>query len=393
MLIADLVVNDAPPLLTMAAPLLLTTGFVPLVLQADAIIEKMSLHPLDSIDPAGWSRSDEWLLDSTVQKEYALSSSSSSSVAEHRSGRWRTLRRHGSVQSVTLMQPSSEEDYCNESLVPFHSSVGNEYLKVMASAYAALTDCGSSDDDGINDFKQKGLQVTRIHQPQETSSDDGGDRSSLSSSSIMHLGLGGGSLPMLLGEPCTAIELDEETIDLAIKFCGLDPELVSIVRGGDALNHKRLVPGPHSCVFVDVFGSDNNVPPPFVEEEFVRGLWDSLEDGGLVIANFHCNSDVAKNEEDRRLDKAAEVYSRVFEDPRGGSSLVKIPSRYQGNMILCAKKGSGNGPSRGLSPEDFDIEKARQLADRKGWLFDPGARLKKAETVSLPLAPSVFSSR
>ena len=353
-MLPNFLANDASPLLAMVtAPLVLTAGIVPLILQADTVREQQALHPLDATDPAGWNRSREWLLGAPIEKVYRLQSSPSSTayVAEHSSGQWRTLRRHGSVQSVTLMQPLSEED--EDSLAPFHSSVGNEYLKVMASAYAALAS------------------------PQQNKG-------------ILFLGLGGGSLPMLLGEPCAAIELDEDVVDLATEFCGLDPEMVTVVRGGDALHHQRLTPGPHSCIFVDVFGRDNNVPLPFVEEEFVQGLWDSLDDenGGLVIANFHCNSGNARNEEDSRLQQATQIYSRVFNrndnESEGSfsSSLIRIPSRYQGNMILCARKGRKNGTLQHLRAEDVDLEAARHVANEKGWMFDPGARLEKAETVS-----------
>jgi len=285
-------------------------------------------------------------------------------VAEHASGRWRTLRRHGSVQSVTLMEPRcnfEDADDAEDSLVPFHASVGNEYLKVMASAYAALSHHDGS-SSGTNDDNNK----------------------------ILHLGLGGGSLPMLIGEPCSAIELDQDAVDLAIAYCGLDPEMVSIVRGGDALHHRTLAPTHgstgYSCIFVDVFDYTNNVPRPFVEEDFVQGLWESLDDetGGLVIANFHCNG--PNKQEDLMLQKATQMYSRVFtnknvglngSNEKDGSCVLRIPSRYQGNMIVCARKGGTLSP-----PKELDMERARQVATTKGWMFDPGTRLQQAETIS-----------
>lgn len=338
MLVPEILSNGVSPLLaTVAAPLVL----VPLILQADSLHQQRNLHPLDATDTAGWNRSGEWLVGAPIEKIHRLPSSSSAAaiVADHSGGEWRTLRRHGSVQSVTLMQPEPYRD----SLVPCHSSVGNEYLKVMASAYAALS-CRDNDQ-----------------------------------SNSLHLGLGGGSLPMLLGEPCKAIELDGDAVDLAIEYCGLDPELVSM-NIGDALHHKELAPGPHSCVFVDVFGGDNNVPLPFVQEDFVRGLWESLEEGGLVIANFHCNRG-AKNAEDERLDRAKQTYANVFGSSKS-DTLLQIPSRYQGNMILCARKGGRT--QDGLLADDLDIEHARTIARQKGWRFDPGARLEYATPVSLP---------
>mmetsp|Transcript_21889 Transcript_21889/g.25052 ORF Transcript_21889/g.25052 Transcript_21889/m.25052 type:complete len:390 (-) Transcript_21889:109-1278(-) len=377
------VAMTANPLLAMvAAPLFLSAGLVPLVLQADTLLQQEALHPLDVLDPAGWNRSHEWLVDAPIEKEYCLkavessTSTDAASVAEHAAGRWRTLRRHGSVQSVTLMEPRcnfDDADDDEETLVPFHASVGNEYLKVMASAYAAL----SHPDGGISSSQSK------------------------TNTKTLHLGLGGGTLPMLIGEPCTAIELDQDAVDLAIAYCGLDPELVSIVRGGDALHHRTLVPTPHggdggstsgySCIFVDVFDHTNNVPTPFVEEEFIRGLYESLDEetGGLVIANFHCHG--PNKQEDLMLQQATRMYARVFNQNnknnhvgRQGttnddesSCVLRIPSRYQGNMIVCARKGGTLSP-----PTEVDRERARQVATTKGWMFDPGTRLHHAETIS-----------
>ena len=179
--------------------------------------------------------------------------------------------------------------------------------------------------------------------------------------STLHLGLGGGTLPMLLGEPCVSIELDGDVVDMAIQHCGLDPELVNIIRGEDALRHDSLVPGPYSCVFVDVFGDDNNVPPAFVHDDFVSSIHDALTEGGLVISNFHRGS----AQENLRLADAKRVYANAF------GSYIEIPSRFQGNTILCARKG-------GL--EDYvsvDLDKASHFGKKKGWAFDPLSRLQK----------------
>ena len=49
---------------------------------------------------------------------------------------------------------------------------------------------------------------------------------------VPHLGLGGRSLPKLLGESCTVIEMDGDSVDLAEECCGLDPELGLHRQGG-----------------------------------------------------------------------------------------------------------------------------------------------------------------
>merc|ERR1712176_245945 len=208
-----------------------------------------------------------------------------------------------------------------------HTTAGNEYVKVMASAYAAL-------------------MVECSNKP-----------------SILHLGLGSGSLPMLLGESCRAIELDTDVVDLAIEYCGVDTKIVNITSGVNALDHKQCFPIQHSCIFIDVFGNDNNVPQEFLEFSFVKGLLTSLEKDGIVIANFHRGSQV----ENYKLNQAIRTYVKVF------GACVKIPSRYQGNVILCARKGN--------KKLEFDLDSATRFGENKGWKFDPLSRLRKFDTI------------
>ena len=56
--------------------------------------------------------------------------------------------------------------------------------------------------------------------------------------------------------------------------------------------------------------------------------------------------------------------------------------RYQGNMILFARKGKRDDFSAKFSPEDLNVEKARRVAIAKCWRFDPGARLENTESFS-----------
>ena len=167
---------------------------------------------------------------------------------------------------------------------------------------------------------------------------------------------------MLVNEPCDVIELDTDVVEMAKKYCGVDSTMVNIHSGVDALHHSSVTPGPYSCIFVDVFGADNNVPSEFVTRTFVQGIYDSLEENGVVLANFHYGGN---NAEEKRLQEAKIVYGDVF------SGCFAIPSRFQRNMILCAKKETT------MNESSFDLELASTIAKQKGWLFDPTVRLRR----------------
>jgi len=304
------------PIFFTAAPVFLSAASVLFILKTD----EEPFYPLDTLDPAGWHRSKEWLPGAQIEQQYFSRTKKSVSVTTHSSGTWRTLRRFGSIQSVTLQNVTTDE--------AIHTTAGNEYVKVMASAYAALT---------IESSKNP---------------------------SILHLGLGGGSLPMLLGESCRAVELDTDVVNLAIEYCGVDTEIVNVISGVNALDHKQCFPNKHySCIFIDVFGNDNNVPQDFFEHNFLKGLLTSLEKDGIVIANFHRGNQVENN----ILNLAIRTYTEVF------GACVKIPSRYQGNVILCARKGNVK--------LEFDLESATRFGEKKGWTFDPISRLRKFDTI------------
>ena len=313
------------PLAFAATPPLLAAVSAFLILKAD----QSKVSYLDAEDPAGWQRSQEWLIGAPIAKELSHAHCNNAVVVACHPysgdfGRsWRTLRRYDSVQSVTLY-----DDSMNKAI---HSTAGNEYLKVMAAAYASLV-------------------------PQKKESRLDGEKKS-----ILYLGLGGGTLPMLVNEPCDVIELDPDVVDMATKYCDVDCSFVNIHSGVDALNHSSVTPGPHSCVFVDVFGIDNNVPSGFVTQHFVQGIYDNLEENGVVLSNFHYGGNDA---EEKRLQEGKVAYSNVF------GSCLAIPSRFQRNMILCAKKEKTKNES------SFDLELALMIAKQKGWLFDPTVRLQ-----------------
>lgn len=306
-----------------AVPVFVATAVSFTVVTLDQMMQP-SISPLDMKDPASWMLATQWLPGAPTEHEFHTGGLSRDvSVSSHASGTWRTLRRHGSVQSVTSWDPIEDQ--------PRRLAVGNEYIKVMASAYASL----------VSSQTERG--------------------------SHLYLGLGGGTLPMLLLHPQSlAIELDPDVVELATDHLGVDADMIDIIID-DALNHAAVAQGPHAAIFVDVFGADNNVPRAFVEEDFVRQLHGAVEDGGLVLANFHRGSSA----ENSRLENGKRLFAEVF------GSCVAIPSRFQGNVILAAVKNHGE-------PLQPDVRKAERFARQEKWLFDPESRLRNVKVIRRP---------
>lgn len=112
----------ANPFVLALAPVAIAAVSTLLILKTDEI----PLSSLDSLDPAGWSYCREWLLGAPIENEI-WSDGGLVSLTTHASGKWRSLRRQRSVQSVTLIDPDSGS--------PVHSTAGNEYIKVKSETH------------------------------------------------------------------------------------------------------------------------------------------------------------------------------------------------------------------------------------------------------------------
>lgn len=334
------------------------------------------LSLVDQEDPAAWwETSAQWL--GTPEKEIVLNHHPYLSIGIHgpSGGTWRTLRRYGSVQSVTGWDPVLN--------LPIHKAVGNEYIKVMASAYAAASLVTSTTSNKTNNNDNHAQE------------------------SHLYLGLGAGTLPMLMNSMHgIAIELDPNVAQAAVEYCGLQTTGIGTepwplpfsssslqIIVGDALQHSKLVnvgrtininqnddddnqqeeqqqQHYYSAIFVDIFDATNNVPLPFCQYDFVSTLHASLQQDGVLIANFHRGSAA----ENQRLQLGRQAYAEVF---GGQSSVLSINCRYQGNVILVAVKDDDNKNNIGHSkPPLLNVGQAQRLGLHRQWLFDPASRLQ-----------------
>jgi hypothetical protein len=328
-----------------------------------AIMNTLHFEPtlslVDQEDPASWwETSAQWL--GRPEKEIALNPCLSIGIHSGASGTsWRTLRRYGSVQSVTRWDPVLNQ--------PIHKAVGNEYIKVMASAHAATLATTTSNNNNDDHYDKE---------------------------SHLYLGLGAGTLPMLMNSKRgIAIELDPNVAQAAVEYCGLQtgptPSSLQIIIG-DALHHSKLVASGginrkntndgdnqqqepeqqkhyYSAIFVDIFDPNNNVPIAFCQHDFVNSLYDSLQQDGVLIANFHVGSAA----ENQRLKLGRQTYEQVFGEQ---SRVLSITCRFQGNVILVAVKD--NNKNRTRKPLQLDVGQAQRLGQQRQWPFDPASRLQ-----------------
>lgn len=277
----DLLAQGPQPWMVVAAPLVSAFAAVRLL---NALDENGPESEWDRDDPGRWQRVyDAWALGRGAE----LGRRGAASVESRGGGQWRVLLRHGSVQSATAWDPSTN--------APRRTVVGNEYIKTMACC--AVGALGKLPDKAL------------------------------------FLGLGAGTLPSLLQHDdaaFVAVELYESAAELARDHLGLEDVEVRI---GDALDHAALAPGCYDLIALDVYDDTNNVPLPFCDPAFAAGVAAALAEDGVFVANFH----VGNADEDARCERAARSFQGAF------AELLAAPVRFQGNRVFVATKGRVDG--------------------------------------------------
>ena len=284
-------------------------------------------------DPADWLASAaQWSTSGTpiFAQPSSVDAATEVRVHEHRGG-WRTLRFCGadgrsSVQSVTQMVGAGTAE---------PRWVANEYVKSLASVGLASGALGAA--------------------PR-----------------VAFLGLGAGTLPLLLRRhvpdaTLEAVELDAAVVDAATSCLGLEKADVA-VSVGDALAWAAAAPdAQYDAIFVDVFDGDNLTPSAFVAPPFVADVRRALAPGGVAVHNLHTGSPAL----DVRFAQAAAAYADAF----GGDACRAVPVEHQGNTLLAA-----GAPLRGTGADALRAAAERET-DARGLLFDAGARVRRAEEI------------
>ncbi|XP_060602078.1 eEF1A lysine and N-terminal methyltransferase-like [Ruditapes philippinarum] len=138
--------------------------------------------------------------------------------------------------------------------------------------------------------------------------------------SVLLVGLGGGGLPTYIHTYYPEIEIDVVDIDpeivtLATEWFGFVPDdkLKAHVDDGLVYIQTEKEKGRRRYVIMlDVNGSDVSVgmscpPEPFVDENFLHCIKDSLFNGGVFILNLVCRDDMLKTQVKQRIEKVFDV--------------------------------------------------------------------------------------
>ena len=132
---------------------------------------------------------------------------------------------------------------------------------------------------------------------------------------VLVLGLGLGSIPVILeqshGQDCqfTAVEIDEEVVDLAYRYVLEDLKSpIQMIVTDAAIAVQQLPDEAYDLICVDIF-DDDKVPPVFEEADFLENSKCLLRPGGVLLFNR-----LAATPEDRKLSQAFfdHVFKSVF---------------------------------------------------------------------------------
>lgn len=180
---------------------------------------------------------------------------------------------------------------------------------------------------------------------------------------ILVVGLGGGSLPMVLRHHypeavIDAVDIDSEVVSVAKEYFGFreDSRMHAVV--GDGRRFIEETREPYDLVFLDAFGS-NSVPRHLTTQEFLQAVRRSLTPTGLVIGN------VWSRYSNPLYDAMVRTYQEVFDD------LYILDVAGAGNKILLALPRK-----HPLNREEL-AQMASQVTEAKKLRYDLGEIVKQ----------------
>jgi spermidine synthase len=264
---------------------------------------------------------------------------------------WRVLRFNGVTrQSASRVVSSSQQD---NSWVVDPACLAQEYLKSMASVYAALRPSS--------------------HQQQEGRRGSIGER-------LLCLGVGGGSLPQFLAHhfpdsEVDAVEIDPVVIHAAHQAMGLGEDHSSgrlRFHVQDALQFAKGCAESgtpeYDAIFMDVFDGEDNTPRTLLEQEFASYLNDILHPRhGSLIMNVHGIPP----------SRPAEVFRAAMMARDAATSTSMIFSvgckKQRMNITLVCTRGHGLPADSKATPAALK-SRAAHVASAAGFAFPAGTR-------------------
>ncbi|MBK9256404.1 MAG: fused MFS/spermidine synthase [Saprospiraceae bacterium] len=160
------------------------------------------------------------------------------------------------------------------------------------------------------------------------------DLDSIHGKDVLVLGLGLGSIPLLLEKKegkkyrYTAVEIDDEIIRLAGKYV-LDEleseiEIVCI----DAMHFLLVDQKQFDLIMVDIFINDR-IPEPFLESDFLHLLGETLRPQGLILMNILYRTSVDKRLADQYFGTIFKIaFPEAFRLEVKGNLMMMNTGRY-----------------------------------------------------------------
>lgn len=128
---------------------------------------------------------------------------------------------------------------------------------------------------------------------------------------VLILGLGLGSIPVILEnvhqKQCnyTAVEIDDEVVDLAYRYALQDLDSpIQMITADAAIAVQQFSPAAYDLICIDLF-DDDTVPPQFETTDFLNQAADLLRPGGVLLFNR-----LAYNAEDKKV--SSQFYEQTF---------------------------------------------------------------------------------
>ncbi len=158
---------------------------------------------------------------------------------------------------------------------------------------------------------------------------------------VLLLGLGLGSIPFMLEQKYrqknhyTAVEIDEEVIDLAYRYVLSDLESsVEMIAADAAIAVHQFQPSSYDLICVDVF-EDDEVPPAFESTVFLEQVKSLLKPNGVLLFNrlAATDSDCTKSEAFFKT-----IFHKIFPD----ACLLGVEGNY---MLVSPAIAIGEVPA------------------------------------------------
>ncbi|KAK3238991.1 hypothetical protein CYMTET_51050 [Cymbomonas tetramitiformis] len=305
---------------------------------------------------------------SIVFESESLCGNGSVTVTQHADG-WRVLRFDDGAQGL---------GYWDDANGATPEVLGYHYIRAMASAACAFLH--------IN-----GVDLTRAitHTQQHAAVDRSQDLR------FIFCGLGCGALPAFFGhhfpnashERKQVVEIDSAVVEAATRCFGFPANVIPLhepdplpaapqgVPGGKQLLDTVIADaatfmsqrqsGDVSCIFLDAYDSEGNVPAHLEASSFLKACVDALAPGGIIVANLF-NGCPGESRRAGMLSYAEKLRRAV------GAPVYSVKVVQQtGNAILvvCKPDEGQSPPEHSITREDL-LQSAEIVSDGAGFSFD-----------------------